>query len=103
MQSNPFQRPTKDLVEATQKDVIGKYRQETVAEKVIRAERLQKTIDNHITDEQLGDPTRLALLAGLSQLRVYGGTVDPATVAKRRAKNKAARKARRVHRLRSKS
>jgi len=35
---------------------------------------------------------------GRSALHVYGGTVAPATVAKRRAKNSAARKARRASR-----
>lgn len=33
-------------------------------------------------------------------LHVYGGTVDQVTVARRRAKNKAARKSRRVNRKR---
>lgn len=35
---------------------------------------------------------------GRSKLHVYAGTVAPATVAKRRAKNSAARKARRAAR-----
>lgn len=35
---------------------------------------------------------------GRSQLAVYAGTVSPATVAKRRAASKAARKARRAGR-----
>ena len=36
--------------------------------------------------------------AGRGQVGVYGGTVSAATIAKRRAKNKAARKARRASR-----
>lgn len=35
---------------------------------------------------------------GRSSLAIYAGTVDPATVAKRRAANKLARKARRANR-----
>lgn len=34
-------------------------------------------------------------------LHVYGGTVPPQTVARRRAANRAARAARRVHRVRA--
>jgi hypothetical protein len=37
-------------------------------------------------------------ISGRSLLHVYAGTVSPATVAKRRAKNSAARKARRASR-----
>lgn len=39
------------------------------------------------------------MMGVLSQLRhVYGGTVDPVTIAKRRAANKVARKSRRINR-----
>lgn len=37
-------------------------------------------------------------ISGRNLLHIYAGTVDPATVAKRRAAGKAARKARRVGR-----
>jgi hypothetical protein len=42
--------------------------------------------------------TKMALALAATGKRVYEGTVPAATVAKRRAKNKAARKARRVTR-----
>ena len=35
-------------------------------------------------------------ISGRNLLHVYAGTVSPATIAKRRARNKAARKARRA-------
>lgn len=40
-----------------------------------------------------------AVLLGLQHKPVYQGTVDPAVVAGRRAKNRAARRARRINRL----
>lgn len=43
-----------------------------------------------------------AILLGLQHKPVCGGTVDPVVVAKRRAKNRAARRARRVNRLAAK-
>lgn len=44
----------------------------------------------------------LAILIGLNKLgkHVYGGTADPVTVAKRRSRNRAAGKQRRVNRKR---
>lgn len=44
----------------------------------------------------------LAILIGLNKLgkHVYGGTVDPAVVAKRRARNKSAGRQRQVNRKR---
>lgn len=42
--------------------------------------------------------TKMALALAATGRKVYEGTVDPAVVARRRAKNKAARKARRAHR-----
>ncbi|MFJ8815460.1 hypothetical protein [Amycolatopsis thermoflava] len=43
----------------------------------------------------------IAVLLGLqSQRHVYGGTVPAETVARRRAKNRAARRSRRINRLR---
>lgn len=39
------------------------------------------------------------ILYGLQKKPVYEGTVPPAVVAKRRAKNRAARRARRINRL----
>lgn len=39
------------------------------------------------------------ILYGLQKKLVYEGTVPPAVVAKRRAKNRAARRARRINRL----
>lgn len=42
-----------------------------------------------------------AILMGLQQLsHVYGGTVDPVVVAHRRARNKVARRSRRINRTR---
>ncbi|GAB2906777.1 hypothetical protein GCM10027047_01250 [Rhodococcus aerolatus] len=42
------------------------------------------------------------ILAGLQARQVYGGTVDPVTVAERRARNRVARASRRINRRRSK-
>lgn len=52
---------------------------------------------------RLPPPTKysLTMLAALNGKRhIYAGTVDPVTVAERRAANKRARKARRVNRRR---
>jgi hypothetical protein len=43
-------------------------------------------------------PYSLAILSGLQGKHVYGGTVPPAKVARRRAANKVARKSRRQNR-----
>lgn len=45
-------------------------------------------------------PTSLAMLTALnhSGKHIYGGTVSPSVIAKRRAKNKAARVSRRINR-----
>lgn len=66
-------------------------------------------IDAEIRDVIYGTGTRReptnydrAILRGLQQLRhVYQGTVDPAVVAHRRRRNKAARRSRRLNRLAS--
>lgn len=66
-------------------------------------------IDPEIRDVIYGTGTRReptnydrAILRGLQQLRhVYQGTVDPAVVAHRRRRNKAARRSRRLNRLAS--
>lgn len=42
--------------------------------------------------------TQMLLAIGATGKHLYGGTVDPVTVAARRRRNKAARAARRVHR-----
>lgn len=42
--------------------------------------------------------TQMAVALNNRGLNVYAGTVDPAEVARRRRRNKAARQARRVHR-----
>lgn len=39
-----------------------------------------------------------AILAGLQGKPIYEGTVDPVTVAERRARNKSARRSRRINR-----
>ena len=44
----------------------------------------------------------LGILGGLQGRAIYAGTVDPVTVAERRARNKRARAARRKTRRRSK-
>lgn len=53
-----------------------------------------------------GGPRRIKaadpLLGGLQRHDLYGGTVDPSTKTERRTRNKAARKARKVTRKRSK-
>lgn len=52
----------------------------------------------------MGDqPTsyQLAILRGLQGKPVYGGTVDPVTVAERRAANRVSRRQRRINRLRN--
>lgn len=47
-------------------------------------------------------PYGLEILRGLqSAAHIYQGTVDPVVVAARRARNRRARAARRVHRLRA--
>jgi len=48
-------------------------------------------------------PRSLPLLLALNRSGkpIYGGTVPPEVVARRRAANRAARRARRVHRVRS--
>lgn len=52
-----------------------------------------------ITDTKLETPSGKMLVAIQSTMsHVYGGTVPPETVARRRKANKAARKARQVHR-----
>lgn len=43
----------------------------------------------------------LAILNGLQGTPIYGGTVDPAEIKRRRAANRVARKSRRVNRKRS--
>ena len=50
-------------------------------------------------------PFGFALLNGLGVFdkHVYGGTVDPAEVARRRRRNRAARVSRRVNRMRARS
>lgn len=47
---------------------------------------------------RLSDSTKMLLALGMSGKHLYQGTVPPAIVARRRAKNRAARRARRVHR-----
>lgn len=39
-----------------------------------------------------------AILAGLQSKPIYEGTVDPVTIAERRARNKVARRSRRINR-----
>lgn len=63
-------------------------------------------VDPQVLDAMYGDPLRApteyerAILAGLQRLpSVYGGTVDPAVVAHRRSRNKAARRSRRINRI----
>lgn len=46
------------------------------------------------------NPYELMILRALQNRPLYQGTVDPVTVQERRVKNRAARKARRVMRLR---
>lgn len=48
------------------------------------------------------EPTRFekAVLRGLQFKHVYAGTVPPAVVAERRARNRAARRSRRINRQR---
>lgn len=55
---------------------------------------------DHIQDEDLLNPSKLHILAGLSRpgMIVYQGTVDKETIRRRRAKNKRARIARRKNR-----
>lgn len=83
-----------NLINLVQTDI--KSSQESI--EVAETKRKLRTVQDHIKDEDLGDPTRLHLLAGLSGMQVYGGTVSRAEIDKRRKKNKAARKARRASR-----
>lgn len=48
----------------------------------------------------MNNPSSLSLgiLAGLQTKHVYGGTVDPTEVKRRRAANKVARRSRRINR-----
>lgn len=59
-------------------------------------EREQVTRKGGLSGEDSSDTAR-AMLVGLQRLPVYGGTVDPAVVAQRRRRNKAARKQRKVN------
>lgn len=47
-------------------------------------------------------PSGVQMLQALQSKHMYGGTVDPVTIAERRAKNKKARKQRKVNQRRSK-
>lgn len=49
-------------------------------------------------DLALSDSTKMLLALSRTKRHFYEGTVPAATVARRRAKNRAARRARRVHR-----
>jgi hypothetical protein len=51
-----------------------------------------------LTDGADPGETSRGILVGLQSKPMYGGTVDHATIAKRRIKNKLARKARRIAR-----
>lgn len=61
----------------------------------------QDVLDTIYAPQPLREPSEYerAILAGLQrQTHVYQGNVDPVTIAERRARNKAARIARRVNR-----
>lgn len=59
---------------------------------------------NDFVENEKGDtPQRFGMLMALQGMpHVYAGTVDPATVAQRRRRNKAARLSRRINRLAAK-
>lgn len=74
-----------------------------------KVKKVLRGVRDWVKDDHI-DPTKLHILAGLNKpvrgtygnKHVYGGTVGSVEKAKRRATNKRARAARRVHRLRSK-
>lgn len=53
------------------------------------------TNTNSLVRDLRPSPYGLMILKGLQSKSVYGGTADPAKVAKSRARNKAARRTRR--------
>jgi len=56
--------------------------------------------DDYVNNEKGASPTSFGMLAALQGLsHIYAGTVDPAVVAHRRRRNKAARRSRRINRL----
>ncbi len=52
------------------------------------------------TPDRRSEPLGLAILHGLQSKSVYGGTVPPAEVQQRRAKNRVAKVSRRQNRAR---
>lgn len=60
-------------------------------------DREQVTRKGGLSGQESSNTAR-AMLVGLQRLPIYGGTVDPAVVAERRRRNKAARKSRRINR-----
>lgn len=59
--------------------------------------------DDYVENEKGATPTSFGMLAALQGLpHIYAGTVDPAVVAHRRARNKVARRSRRINRLAAK-
>lgn len=71
-------------------NVTAPHLSDEEAEKVIAAGGLTNNADP-------GDTAR-GILVGLQSKPMYGGTVEHSTIAKRRIKNKLARKARRITR-----
>lgn len=79
----------------------------SVAEKTVRIPRLPLAGRTMVPlpgrvdtghDTRLSDSTKMLLALSRTQRHFYEGTVPRATVERRRAKNRAARRARRVHR-----
>lgn len=64
-------------------------------------EQIQKLVGTAAERHEPNDYER-AILAGLQLKATYQGTVDPVTVAERRARNKRARKSRRINQLAAK-
>ena len=88
---------------------------EVVPDEASKVQKTLRRVRDWFNDEDvLDDANKRAILAGLnknprmhgprsfSYMNIYGGTVSGAERQKRRTKNRRARKARRVHRLRSK-
>lgn len=88
---------TKANVEETETAPEASKKEATDDEEAPKSKKLRRPSD--FIEDDIYD-TKLHILAGLQKpgMHVYGGTVDPEEVKRRRAKNKRARAARRKNR-----
>lgn len=71
---------------------------DTVHQRRSISQALKDTFGDHVFDKAQSPSTKMAVALNAKSGTTYAGTVSKATVARRRAKNKAARIARRAHR-----